>query len=277
MHDESVLVEAIRLRLHGAAVKEIARQLGVSVGWASLNLSGIRPRLRSERRMLAARTDEMQADAKWSRLRYGNRRRLTPREVSVKQTAMAALRMATEDFTVLPPPNGRDYKYLDKLQQRFARQPGHADFGIIEAEHPKLLAHLVEWRNTRHGVTQDKSDTRFVQMAGAARDHVSKHLTPPSFASEDAHEVAAARWLGRWIANARGRGERRRNVARTHIVLEIGDIVDGLRSKLDAPRDTAVRAVQDGRWDTLFRELIATRATYEYEEEDEDEDDVCDD
>jgi len=267
MHDESVLVEAIRLRLHGTPVKEIARQLRVSVGWASENLSGIKPRRKPDRRLLAASAGAVEEDrSRWHAERVRNQRRLTPGQFTLKRLNIEMLKGATEGFTVLPDPQSRQYKLLDRVQQAFASDPGRADFALIDVYAPRLYQHLVAWMATRHGVTQDKSEERFVELAERTRDHVLRHLAPPSLASSCPEEIAAGRWLSRWISNARGTGERKQNLHRTDLLLEVAEIVDGLRSKHEALRKAAVKAVIDGRWSQLFAALIRTRASYPYDD-----------
>jgi hypothetical protein len=259
MHDESVLVEAIRLRLHGTPVKEVARKLGVSVGWASETLSGIRPRKQHDRRMLEASQRAVEEDrARWHTERAQNMKNLRVGQSTAKRLNIESLKIATAGFTQMPSTESTHYKLLDRLQQAFVKDPGKADFGLIDTHAPRLYQHLVAWRATKHGVTQDKSDARFVELAQRARDHVAYHLRPPSLASTCQDEIAAARWLSRWISNARGSGERRKNLARSDVLLAIAAIVEGLRSKDSEKNAQAVQAIDDGRWAELFDQLIRT-------------------
>ena len=266
MHSQELVAEAIKRRLNGDPIKKIARELRVSVGWASDNLSAIRPRLKADRPMLTATPAELKKDQDtWGAAREAQYRWMDSNKRNQREQTVERLRAVSKGFSVLPPKSAPEYVMLDRLQQILAREPGAGVFHVVRAQSPELMAHLLGWLRDRHGKTQDKSDARFMKLANGLHDHVLKHQQAPSHASQDEEEVAIARWLGRWISNARGTGERKRNIARAGLMLEIGGIVECLRS---SNREIAAKgrdAVNNGTWSTLFKRLKATKNSYLYE------------
>lgn len=191
---------------------------------------------------------------------------MNPRKRRQREETVDRLREATKDFSELPPTNTREYALLDRLQQLLAREPYSGVFHVVQGQSPKLMAHLLGWLRDKHRKTQDKSDDRFRYLAQGVRDYVVAHLQPPSYASSDKDEIAMARWLGRWVSNARGRGERRRNVERASLMIEIGWIVERLRSNHPETRGKGVKAVRDGTWSELFDRVIETSNSYDYDD-----------
>lgn len=263
MYSAEILIKATRLRTEGVPIKEIAARLTVSVGWVSTNLRHIAQRPPAARVMLSASAEAFAADHQtWGQARAENAKILTAFKTSQRLASFETMSEATTRFTLLPDKGTRTYKMLDKLQQLFAKDPDNAAFALMPAHAPALLSHLIEWTLTKHGVSQDKSDVRFEEHAKLVRDHVISLGSAPSTASGDPTESAAARWLSRWKSNAIGKGERKKNITRAGLILDISRIIDGLRSPYPDLIRAARKSVANGEWTALFDRLIATKNSY---------------
>jgi hypothetical protein len=259
MYGHEVREAALKMRRDGVQVKVVAKQLGVSDGWASMATAGARDADENDR-LLSAADVPLSRDA--SEHGKGRERRLAALSSRRKQSVQGRLdelvkAVKLDDVWCIPRWSSSNYKVLDRFQQMFARDAEHPMFGMMDREWPEMLSHLVEWKRVRR--SPDKSEEGFMEMAIRVHDYVASKRKGPSIADKDIEVQEAARWLWRWKCNANGRLGRKRNVERSEIFTEIGIIVEMIMSPVPSVHALGCESIDNGRWNSLFSALLENR------------------
>lgn len=266
MYGDEVREAALKMRREGVQVKVMARQLGVSDGWASMATTEVKDEIDGARPLKAndvAMSVDARAHASGRSRRVGelSARRKTSLQGRLDELTMA-MAMASDGGWRIPHWSSSEYKVLDKFQQMFSKDEQHPIFGLMEQAWPEMLSHLVEWKRVRR--SPDKSEEGFREAARRVHDYVMRERRAPSIADRDLVVQEAARWLWRWKCSANGRVGRKRNVERAELFTEIGIIVEMLSSPVPAVHKTGCECIDSGRWTSLFHALMVNRQSVPY-------------
>lgn len=253
MHSAEVVEKARALRAQGVPVKEVARLTGVSVGWASLNLSDIKVERDADRRFLEASADDLADDEKKNGKRRAEWLRLvSPGQQDRRWESIARLVDETEGITVRPARGTKSYKALDNLQGLFGSQPQSWVFAMIGGKAPRLLSHLVKWSRTKRLGEKPGTIGSFVPMVQELGEFMRRNKRAPANNATDERERNMARFVSRWKSIVTGHGERSANMARADAMTGICKLVDQLRSPYEHEQSVALMAV--GGWE--LQELV---------------------